>query len=266
MRLGWEVETNWTHPVAYALFLLLRPVGGALILVVIYRVVVGGPLDTQAVEFLVVGAAMWAFVLNGLQRVTLTVVQEREWFRVLKYVVLTPLPFPAYMLARSAVWLLTGSVAALVVLAIGAALLGLDIRPGAVDWASLVPAMMLGLTALLATALGLAGITMALARHPIGIGEAVQGTLYLVSGAVFPPALLPGWAEPISRVLPFTYWLEAVRRALLPSYDPSMMGIGEPFVPLLVTTLGTVVLGAATFWYFDRRARALGAYDRTTEY
>lgn len=266
LRLGWAVEANWAHPLAYLTLLLLRPVGGVLILVVIYAVAVGQPAGSAAVGYLVVGAAMWTFAMNGLQRVTFTVVQEREWFRVLKYIVLTPLPFALYVVARSAVWVVTGGIGAAVILALGSALLRLPIAVATIDWGAFLAAMALGLVALVATGLGLAGLTLALARHPVGIGEAVQGTLFLLSGVVFPPAILPGWAAPLASVLPYTYWLEAVRRAVLADYDPATLGIGDPFLPLMVTTAATVAIGLTTFAAFDRRARRDGTYDRTTEY
>ncbi|MGH9166510.1 MAG: ABC transporter permease [Acidimicrobiia bacterium] len=265
-RLGWVVETNWTHPLAYLVFLLLRPVGGALILVFIYKVAVGGPLNSSAVEFLVVGAALWSYVITGLQGISLTVIQEREWFKVLKYVVITPLPLSAYVLARSAVRLVTGTVGAVMVLTLADLLLDLELSLATIDWPRLLVAMVLGLAALEGLGVGLAGTTMAVARHPFGVSEGVAGVLYLLSGAVFPISLLPDLVEPVAYLLPFTYWLEGVRRALLPSYDPSVMGIGDPLLPLLVTSAATVVLGGLAFRGFNRRTRRLGRYDWTTEY
>ena len=215
LRLGWEVETNWIHPAGYLVFALLRPVGGALILVFIYQVAVGRPAGA-AVGYLIVGAAMWSYVIAALQGISWTIVQEREWFRVLKYVVLTPFPLSAYVLSRSAVRLLTGTIGALVVLAIGALAIGVEL---AVNWPMLAVGMVLGLITVEAFGLALAGITLATARHGGGISEGVAGMLYLLSGAVFPPAILPPWIEPVSRYLPFTHWLETMRRSLLADYD-----------------------------------------------
>lgn len=126
--------------------------------------------------------------------------------------------------------------------------------------------MPLGLIAVGAIGLALAGITMAVARFVFGISEGAAGVLYLMSGAVFPPSILPGWLESMSYFVPLTYWLEAGRRALLTDYDPTTAGIGDPLVPLLLTTAASVVFGIAAFRFFDRRTRMKGYYDRTTEF
>ena len=91
---------------------------GPLILVAIYKVAVGGPLNTAAVGYLVVGGALWSFVITMLQGISFTIVQEREWLRDLKYIAAAPLPLSLYTLAQSGVRVVTGTVAATVILAI----------------------------------------------------------------------------------------------------------------------------------------------------
>lgn len=263
---GWEIETNWTNPFTYLVFLLLRPIGGALILVAIYQVAVGGPLNTSVVGYLVVGGAMWSFVITMLQGISFTIVHEREWLRVLKYVAAAPLPLPLYVLARSAVRLVAGIFAAGVILIVTTLAFDLPIRLSAIDWPLLAVAMPLGLIAIGAMGLAVAGITMSVARFVMGISEGVAGVLYLLTGAVFPPSILPDWLERVAYGLPLTYWLEACRRALLEGYDPAFSGVGDPLVPLIVTTTATVAVGAMTFVFFDRVTRTKGYYDRTTEF
>ncbi len=264
-RVGWAVETNWASPVVNLFFQLLRPLGGAFILVFIYEVVTDEPTE-GALEWLVIGAAMWSYVMSALQGISFAVIQEREWMRVLKYVVITPLPFSAYLLGRTATWVVWGTLRAAAVLAITTLLLDLDLAPGEFNWPMLTAAMIVGLIGLLGIGMTLAGVSLGVARHPFGVGEGTIGVLYLLSGAIFPPSLLPSFVQPISYVLPLTYWLEAVRQAMIPGYGASAIGIEDPWGPLLLTTLAWLIAGAGIFRFYDRKARAEGRYDRTTEY
>jgi len=265
-RTGWAIETNWAHPLVNAFVTLLRPVGASLILVFIYRVAAGDRTDPVLLAWLIVGAALWAYVMSALQGISFAVQQEREWLKVLKYVVVTPLPFSAYLLGRSGTWLVWGTIRAAFVLLVTIPVLGLPISPGSVRWGELVAAMALGLLALAGMGMGLAGIALGVARHPMGVGEGVIGVLYLISGAIFPIGQLPGWLEATARVIPLTYWLEACRQALITGYDPTRFGIVNPWPPLAWTGLIWIGIGLLTFRWFNQRARAEGLYDRTTEY
>ena len=266
LRIGWAIETNWAHPLVNAFFTLLRPVGASLILVFIYRVAAGDAADPVRLAWLIVGAALWSYVMSALQGISFAVQQEREWLKVLKYVVVTPLPFSAYLLGRSGTWVLWGTLRAAFVLVVTIPVLGLPIIPGAVRWGELLAAMGLGLVALAGMGMGLAGVALGVARHPMGVGEGVIGVLYLISGAIFPIGQLPNWLEAAARGIPLTYWLEACRRALINGYDPSLSGIGDPWSPLALTGLIWLGAGILSFRWFNYRARADGLYDRTTEY
>ena len=264
-RVGWAVETNWASPVVNFFFQLLRPLGAAFILVFIYEVVVDDPIS-GALEWLVIGAAMWSYVMSALQGISFAVIQEREWMRVLKYVVITPLPFSLYMLGRTATWVVWGTVRAAAVLTITTLLLNLNIRLSGIDWPALALAMLIGLIGLLGLGMTLAGVSLGVARHPFGVGEGTIGVLYLLSGAIFPPSLLPSFIQPISYALPLTYWLETVRQSMLPAYQESAIGIADPWLPLIITTVAWLIAGAGIFRFYNYRARSEGRYDRTTEY
>jgi len=42
VRLGWAVSSNWTRPLLFVIYIVLRPISAALILVVMYEVITGG--------------------------------------------------------------------------------------------------------------------------------------------------------------------------------------------------------------------------------
>lgn len=265
-KTGWAVETNWAHPIVNAFFQVLRPLGGALILVFIYKVAAGPAARTDLLGWLMVGAALWSYVMSALQGISFAVVQEREWLRVLKYVVLTPMPFPIYLMSRTGTWVVWGTIRAAFVLAVTTLALGLGITLGGIDWLALGGAMVVGLIGLVGLGMGLAGIALGVARHPFGVGEGVIGVMYLLSGAIFPISGLPSWLQPVAKAHPLTYWIEACRQAILPNYDPTGIGIADPWGMLWITTAAAVVVGGATFVFYDRKARRDGLYDKTTEY
>src|ERR1700674_1422155 len=54
-RLGWEVSSNWTRPLIFVIYSVLRPLSGAFILVVMYRVISGGAPGTAHYRAFLVG-------------------------------------------------------------------------------------------------------------------------------------------------------------------------------------------------------------------
>lgn len=66
----------------------------------------------------------------------------------------------------------------------------------------------------------------------------------LVSGAYFPPAILPGWLQVISAWLPQTYALDAIRRSVL---GAAGSGVGRDLLLLTVFAVALLALGGAFF-------------------
>ena len=65
-RLGWEISSNWTRPLMFMIYSVLRPLSAAFILVVIYRFISGGSGGTSAyLAFLVTGVAFDALDVDG---------------------------------------------------------------------------------------------------------------------------------------------------------------------------------------------------------
>jgi ABC-2 type transport system permease protein len=97
----------------------------------------------------------------------------------------------------------------------------------------------------------------------------VAGALYLLCGAIFPIDVLPRPLQYVGQALPLTYWLEALRRALLGT------GTGGPLSSLtdrelLLILAGSMVLMAVlSLWFYrwaENVAREKGLIDMQTMY
>jgi ABC-2 type transport system permease protein len=277
--LGWQMEANWTDPFLFATYSIVKPIAGTLILVFMFMVVVGSGTDEAFFSYMYVGNALYMYVAEVLFGVTWVIHDDREHYMTLKQIYIAPISFYAYILGRAAIKIAITSVGVLITLTFGILVLGVGINVGEIDWLLLAGSLVLGLGCLCIIGLGLGGITFLTARHGQGINEGIAGIFYVLSGVIFPISILPGWAQSISKVLPVTYWMEAVRRGLEPgvmaelSSDSGidvtgMAGFSDLFLMLvlLLSAAVSLVLSILIFRYADVTARRKGKIDWTTSY
>jgi ABC-2 type transport system permease protein len=265
-RLGWAIESNWTDPLLFAIYSIARPLGAALVLVAIVWLV-AGPQASGYLGFLVVGSACWTFVAGGMAGFVWAILDDRERYRMLKYVVLSPVRFLPFLVGRAMAQLGAASAGFLVTIGIGVAFLGVEIDLGRVDWPLFVAAMTVGLAAVVALGLGVAGLCLTIRREAWSYPEAIAGGLYLLSGAIFPIDVLPSALQLMALATPLTWWLEGVRRALLGTPTPEILaGLSDATVmAALCLTTGVLTLGSwAVYRTFERVARERGLIDQTT--
>lgn len=264
-RLGWHIDSTWADPWLFFVYSIARPLGGALILVFMY-VAVSASDRGPMLSYFIVGTAFWPMVLGGTQGMAQTVVEDREQWRTTRYVYTAPVPWPAYLVGRALSRTASQGVpAAIVTLAVAAVALG--VRP-AVDAAGLAyasTALALGMVAILAVGLASVAVAVSVASEAWRLPEAVSAALYLVSGAIFPPALLPGPLEGLAAALPLTWWLECLRRGLLGEgahLGFPALGDGAAILALAASTAVWSAAAWVLFRHADRRARTNGILDR----
>jgi ABC-2 type transport system permease protein len=157
--------------------------------------------------------------------------------------------------------------------------LGIRIDLGQVNLPLLVVSMSVGLAAVVAFGMALAALVLQTRQESWSYGEAVAGASFLVVGAIFPLGVLPAPAQAFGLLLPLTWWIEGVRRALFPAGATGIGGQGSLWtalsgqaapdpavivVALLVTTLAGTLASAAAFRFSERRAKDRGLIDQTT--
>jgi ABC-2 type transport system permease protein len=277
--LGWQMEANWTDPFLFGIYSIVRPISAALILVVMYMVVTGGQTDNAYFSYMFVGNALYMYVAEVLFGVTWVIHDDREHYMTLKQVYIAPVKFYSYILGRSAIKIAITSAGVLITLLFGVFALGVRIDIMHIDWLLLAASIVIGMSCISVLGLALGGVTFLTAKHSIGINEGVAGIFYVLSGVIFPITALPVWGQAISKFLPVTYWMDSMRRALMPdamvdiNTDAGMDVTGLSTLSdlyvmafLAVSAIIFFAMSIAIFRYADYIARKKGKVDWTTAY
>jgi ABC-2 type transport system permease protein len=269
--LGWQITSNWTDPLLFAIYSVIRPVSRAAILVVMYGVITGGKFSDPLFPYIFLGNAFYNYVFAIMNGVSWAVIDDREHYKTLKYMYIAPIRIPAYLLGRGVAGFLTASLSVVITIAAGVLFLNLSFDLAQVDWLLFLVTMLIGVIMLALMGLVLGAISLLIVRHSGFIAESVAGVLFIFSGAIYPLDVLPKFLQPVGYAMPITYWLELVRRSLIGNVAqvfPTLARFSN--MELLGILAGlSVVFGLASiyaFRYCDRRARERGLIDRTTNY
>jgi len=267
--LGWQIESNWAAPFLFVIYSIAKPVAGALILVLMYTVIARGGLQNPLFPQIFVGNAFYIYVALVLMGVSQAVVEDREHYGMLKYMYVAPLNIHAYLAGRGVAQAIVATMAVLITLLFGIVALGIPMAPGSIDWGMLFGAWLFGLAGMAFGGIFLAGIALITARHDYFVGEAVAGALYLLCGAVFPIDVLPRPLQLVGQALPLTYWLEALRRALLGTGTGGLLSWLADRELLLILAGSMVLMAVLSLWFYrwaENLAREKGLIDMQTMY
>jgi ABC-2 type transport system permease protein len=261
--LGWAIESNWSDPFLFTVYTVAKPLAAAMILVVMFQVITGGQ-GTEFLQFMIVGTALWNVVFGVMGGLVHSILEDRERYRMMKYVVVTPTSLFPFLLGRSLARVLISFVAVALTLLVGVVFLDVELRPNLLV---LLPATAIGILAVISLGIFMAGWCLQLRQEAWSYPEAIAGALYLVSGAIFPIDVLPSIIQPIAYAAPTTWWLEASRRGLLGHGSPGALGElsdGTVLGLLVATTAVAIPVALGAFAWFMRRARQAGLLDMTT--
>lgn len=261
--LGWAIESNWSDPFLFAIYTMAKPLAAAGILVVMFQVITQGQ-NTEFLQFLIVGSALWNVVFGVMSGLVQSILEDRERYRMIKYVVVTPTSLFPFLLGRSLARVVVSFVAVILTMLVGIVFLDVQLEPNLLY---LVPATVFGVMAVMALGVFMAGWCLQLRQEAWSYPEAIAGALYLISGAIFPIDILPAFLHPIAYASPTTWWLEASRRGLLGHGSPGTLGDLSDGTVMLLLALSTAIVipvALAAFAWFMQRARQAGLLDMTT--
>ncbi|MCW5878835.1 MAG: ABC transporter permease [Anaerolineales bacterium] len=269
--LGWQIESNWADPMIFLIYSVVKPLSSAAILVVMYSVITNGEFNNPLFPYIYLGNAFYIYVAAMLNGIAWSVIEDREQYRMLKYIYVAPIHVPSYLLGRGFAKFVFSSLAVFIIIAVGVIFLQVPLDLSLVDWPLFLVSLVLGLVLLAMMGLTLGSIILNLVNNANFVGEAVAGALFLFSGAIFPLDVLPTWLQPVGFVVPISYWLELLRRALVgplaanfPTFNAfsnlELLGILAGLTALFT------VLGFVVFRYCDHQAREKGYIDRVSNF
>jgi ABC-2 type transport system permease protein len=270
--LGWQMESNWADPFLFAVYSIVKPIAGSLILVVMYAIIasLGGQPDVGLFYYMFVSNTFFMYVGQVLFGVAQIVHDDREHFQTMKYIYISPSNYLAYMIGRSVSKLVITTFAVVITMAFGIFMLDIPLRLFTANWPLFLVVMTIGIFCIMSFGLALAGVSFLTAKHQGGMNEGIAGVFYLFCGVVFPVSVLPSWGVSFAKILPITYWLELVRRSLDlgVGMDSTLAGTSTMtcLMILCISTIIFTVLALAIFKAGDTIARQKGLIDMTTAY
>lgn len=206
--------------------------------------------------FVVLGVAF-----NGLAQGALedggNAIYEEESNGTWDVLSLAPFNRFVWMFAKTLSGLLTGFVDFIAVLLLGA--LAFDVAP--TGRGLLIALLGIALTVLALQGFGYLMAALGLVwKQPYVLAFTLSPIVILLSGMMFPVAVLPGWLHPFANALPLTHGLTIVRDAIL--LDRGLVELLPVFGRLLVTGGAFMAVGYTAFRFMESKARELGVLGR----
>ena len=120
--LGWQIESNWADWRLFLLYLVIKPVTGSLVLVCMFFAVqysVGGLLRSGLLPYIYVSNACYGLVNTVMFGMSYVVITDREHYRMLKYIFISPATFSAYFVGRGLARGLEGAIGGAITIIVG---------------------------------------------------------------------------------------------------------------------------------------------------
>ena len=269
--LGWQIESNWTDPFLFAIYSIVKPLASAAILVVMYSIITNGNFGAPLFIYMYLGNAFYIYVGQVMTGISWAVIDDREHYRTLKYIYVSPIHVPSYLIGRGVARFIVASIAVFITILAGVLFLHVEIDFLVVNWGLFSLSLFMGVIMLSMMGLILAGVTLMLVNHVWFLGDAVAGALYLFSGAIFPLEVLPSFLRPVGYLMPITYWLELLRRSMVGTIAETYPTLTEfsnlhLFGILFGMTLIFAVISIFVFKWCEHRAKERGIIDMVTNY
>ncbi|MDP8254231.1 MAG: ABC transporter permease [Candidatus Alcyoniella australis] len=269
IKIGWAVESNWTHTWVFVIYSAVRPLALCLVLYFLFRLVYQQPATEQAFIGVYVANAFFTLVITLCAGTTWAIINDREHYYIIRYIYVSPIRMITYVLGRSVPLLMLGLSSLLIILVFGRYVLEMPIGLDAIRWELLLPASILGVVCSMALGIFFAGFCLVTAKHSMMLAEGVGGVFLLLCGVIFPVDIMPAAFRVAGLALPVTYWMEATRRAF------GVQGFSAMLTPLsdinlmLILLIGSALLLAASVWAFhgfEHLAVKHGKIDQATNY
>jgi len=204
-------------------------------------------------SFVLIGLAFTGFLGLSLSNFARSI-REGQVMGTLEIMLLSPTRLSTILLSSSLWAYLLTTVRVLAYLLLGALVFGASLGKANVGAGLLV--MFLGIASFSGIGILSAALVL-LVKKGDPVSWLIGGASSLLAGVYYPVSVLPDWLEPLSRVLPLTYCLDAMRLAILQGY--SIYELRFDILALLVFTVLLTPLAFLVFRKALKRAKMEGS-------
>jgi ABC-2 type transport system permease protein len=265
--IGWKVESNWTDPFIFLSYIIIKPIAHVIIIGLIFLVGsdAAGFINNQLFFYTFIGAIFFIYPVTMLVSLGYLIHEDRAKYEVLKNIYIVPKAMKSYIIGRALASSIDASISVLISVIIAMFIfanfgLELEIDPFTINYPLLAFTLLIGIVAFSFMGMILVAINLLTFKLQHSLSEYTTGVLFLFSGVVFPPNILPEPFASISYAFPSTHFLELIRLSLKGIFDL------DTFAYMIVTTMLTIIVALILFNYADKKARRRGVIDRKAEY
>lgn len=194
-------------------------------------------------SFVLIGLAFTGFLGLSLSNFAASI-REGQVMGTLEIMLLSPTRLSAILLSSSLWSYLLTTLRVVIYLIVGALVFGASLGQANVLAALVV--MLLSIASLSGIGILSASFVL-LMKKGDPVGSVIGSLSSLLAGVYYPVTVLPDWLEPLSRILPLTYALDAMRLALLQGYS-----LYELRFDILILLGFAVVLTPLSFLVFQK--------------
>ena len=203
--------------------------------------------------FVLVGIVFTSYT-NVFLATTLSTLRRGQTMGTLELVMTSRTNLMTYLAGSSIYSLLQATIILVLFFGLGSLVFGVDLRGANFAVAILV----LALSMLTMIGFGvLSGSFVLVYKQGDPFSLLISSGAYLLSGVVYPVAVLPGWLQGGSAMLPHTYGLEALRLSML--QGASLAEVSSQLQVLGLFAVGTLCASYLIFTYAVRRAKMEGS-------
>jgi ABC-2 type transport system permease protein len=268
--LGWKLDSNWADPTLFAIYYMIRPLSGLLIVGFIYIIVdaAGGTFNPAYFAYLFVGTTFFVFMTQLAQTMSLLIPEEKARYESMRQVYISPGSIKPYIIGRTLSAIFNATISVVITFAVGDLIFTylfhqpLDINFLAVNYPALILSVLLGIVGLTAIGYVLSAVSLVSNRLQWSLSEYVTGVFLLLGGVWFPPSVLPAGLGQISQILPLTWFLESVRESMIPQTG---INLGYALLYLAISSFVAILIAYEIFSACESYARHKGILDRKSE-
>jgi ABC-2 type transport system permease protein len=240
---------NWARPSIYIPTLIGGPTFQLL-----FFAALGSYATDLSPAYFAIGNAVQVSVLAGVFGMTMAIANER-WFGTLPAILATPANRAALFAGRFLPQIVNGLLVSLYAFALGVVFLGVRLEPATIG----VVGLALIVTVFSCTAIGaLQGSISLRLRDGLFGANLIMMAILLFCGVNIPVAILPGWMQAISQLLPFTHGLEAVRQA---ADGAGLDRVGGLILAELAVGIAYAIAAFLLWSFLERSARQNATLD-----